>query len=258
MSTASPARMQAARINGARSRGPKTPEGKLRAAGNRCTHGFYSQRLILKSESQAEFDRLLASYTSTIRPANPAESLHVRQLAEARWLLERAHYIQEEIISEASLNLPNPSANPFQPGAQALERVIATSQFQLAFRAEGRYSRRYHQALTNLLTLRARSHTKNAGSNPSPTPQTENAGSNPTPAPHPQTPHPTPPTKNEDSNPAAPKTKGPRHSASAVQGPNFSEALLLATNRDGLVVAGVQPRIPPRLGATPDRGEPRH
>src|SRR5579871_1526556 len=132
MSTASPARMQAARINGARSRGPKTQAGKQRSAGNRCTHGFYSQRLILKSESQEEFDRLLASYTSTIRPANAAESLHVRQLAEARWLLERAHYLQEEILHEASLDLPNPSANPFQRGAQALDRVIATPHFQLA------------------------------------------------------------------------------------------------------------------------------
>src|SRR5579871_3784619 len=102
MSTASPARIQAARINGARSRGPKTPEGKRRSAGNRCTHGFYSTRLVLPSESQEDFECLLASYTSPLRPATRDESQQVRQLAEARWLLERARYTQQEILNHAS------------------------------------------------------------------------------------------------------------------------------------------------------------
>lgn len=41
------------------SHGPKTAEGKLRAAGNRVTHRLYSRRMVLKTESQQDFDALL-------------------------------------------------------------------------------------------------------------------------------------------------------------------------------------------------------
>jgi hypothetical protein len=52
----SSARAEASRTNGAKSRGPKTPEGKARAAQNALKHGMRAQKyVVLPDEDAAEF-----------------------------------------------------------------------------------------------------------------------------------------------------------------------------------------------------------
>ena len=47
------------RANGARSRGPKTPEGKARAARNSTRHGLLARSILREGESRDRFDHLL-------------------------------------------------------------------------------------------------------------------------------------------------------------------------------------------------------
>jgi hypothetical protein len=55
----SSARAEASRINGARSRGPKTPEGKARSSQNALKHGFRVQKhVVLPGEDAAAFQPL--------------------------------------------------------------------------------------------------------------------------------------------------------------------------------------------------------
>jgi hypothetical protein len=42
-------RIRSSRANGALSRGSNTAAGELRSAGHRCTHGFYSNRVVIKT-----------------------------------------------------------------------------------------------------------------------------------------------------------------------------------------------------------------
>ena len=83
-------RIRSSRANGALSRGPKTAEGKLRSAGNRCTHGLYSKRVVLKSESQQEFDDLREQYIAELHPQNALEFALILQMAAARWRIRPA------------------------------------------------------------------------------------------------------------------------------------------------------------------------
>src|SRR5579863_2234033 len=99
MATASSrVRIRSSRANGALSRGPKTPEGKLRAAGNRCTHGHYSKRVVLKSESQELFDALHAELTAEYQPQNAAESNAVKEMVIALWRVFRAMGTQTRLL----------------------------------------------------------------------------------------------------------------------------------------------------------------
>ena len=63
------ARAEASRRNGAKSRGPKTPEGKARSAQNALKHGLRAQRfLVVGNERPREFDALERRSWTSWRP----------------------------------------------------------------------------------------------------------------------------------------------------------------------------------------------
>jgi hypothetical protein len=95
----SSARAEASRRNGAKSRGPKTPEGKARSAQNALKHGLRSQKhVVLPGESAAEFEALEASLLEELAPQGALQAVLAARIARAAWRLERAERIEAELF----------------------------------------------------------------------------------------------------------------------------------------------------------------
>jgi hypothetical protein len=98
------ARAEASRKNGARSRGPSTPEGKARAAQNALKHGLRAQKyLVLPDEDAAEFASLEAALVAELAPVGALQSVLARRVAVAAWRLARADRIEAELFEERRL-----------------------------------------------------------------------------------------------------------------------------------------------------------
>ena len=95
------ARAEASRRNGARSRGPKTPEGKARSAQNALKHGMRAQQhLVLPDEDAAEFADLEAALVAELAPVGALQPVLARRVAVAAWRLARADRIEAELFEE--------------------------------------------------------------------------------------------------------------------------------------------------------------
>src|SRR5712691_423964 len=80
---------QSARINGAKSRGPKTPQGRAAVSMNAFSHGLTAKTLILQNENPEQFAKMLNSYFDYLQPANQIEVDLIADMVAARWRLRR-------------------------------------------------------------------------------------------------------------------------------------------------------------------------
>jgi hypothetical protein len=96
----SPARAAAARRNGAKSHGPKTPEGKARSAQNALRHGLCAQKhLLLDAEDAQAFAALEAAVLEELAPEGVVQRLLAGRIVRAAWRLERAERIETELFA---------------------------------------------------------------------------------------------------------------------------------------------------------------
>jgi hypothetical protein len=80
----SSARAEASRKNGAKSRGPRTPEGKARSARNALKHGLRAQKhVVLPKEDAAEFTDLEAALFEELAPVGALQIVLARRVAVA-------------------------------------------------------------------------------------------------------------------------------------------------------------------------------
>jgi hypothetical protein len=95
------ARAEAARRNGAKSRGPKTAEGKARSAQNALRHGLRAEKyLVLPEEDGAEFADLEAALIEELAPVGALQTVLAGRVAVAAWRLARADRIEAELFEE--------------------------------------------------------------------------------------------------------------------------------------------------------------
>jgi hypothetical protein len=96
----SSARAEASRRNGAKSRGPKTAEGKARSSQNALTHGLRAQKhMLLPGESAAEYQRLEAALMEELAPEGALQAVLARRVVAAAWRLERVEQIEVQLFA---------------------------------------------------------------------------------------------------------------------------------------------------------------
>ena len=99
-------KQQIARENGAKSKGPVTPEGKARSAQNPITHGLASKCVVLATESQEQFDEMLRQYRERWQPADINEDHLIIKMVNAYWRLNRiwameTAYMDTEMMAQS-------------------------------------------------------------------------------------------------------------------------------------------------------------
>jgi hypothetical protein len=98
------ARAEASRRNGAKSKGPKTPEGKARAAQNALKHGLRAQKhVVLPSEDAAEFQALEAALMEELAPEGALQAVLAQRVVAASWRLARAERLEAELFAQNML-----------------------------------------------------------------------------------------------------------------------------------------------------------
>ena len=92
-------------IQGKRSGGPQTSEGKLASSQNSLKLGVYSRKITLINESDDEFNQLLEQFMGDFAPRDIAESVMVRDLAIITWKRLRLEGLEQSSLVRA-LNAP--------------------------------------------------------------------------------------------------------------------------------------------------------
>jgi hypothetical protein len=87
-------RAEAARRNGAQSRGPKTGERKLRSSQNSLKYGMHARTLVLPGESEEDYHQLRDEYLDHFAPSGPAEKHEVETLYNSEWRIRRMRRIE--------------------------------------------------------------------------------------------------------------------------------------------------------------------
>lgn len=101
LQTHSNRRAESARINGAKSHGPKTPEGLLKARTASFTHGLYATEETLKaSVSQEGFLKLRESFYKYWNPEDEYIATRVDELTFAHWELARLMLVRRSELAD--------------------------------------------------------------------------------------------------------------------------------------------------------------
>ncbi len=105
-------RAEISRRNGRLSRGPKSPETKLRSRMNALKHGM-TARILLPGEDEDAFRRHVADFLDALEPRNAAEAALAEQAALATWQIRRGERGEASRVAaavraaEASAGLEN-------------------------------------------------------------------------------------------------------------------------------------------------------
>ena len=143
------ARAAASRKNGAKSRGPKTPEGKARAAQNALKHGMRAQKyVLLPQEDAAAFAALESAIVTELAPEGVLQTLLARRVAVAAWRLERADRMEAEVLEFRSYEDAN-------AGLALIRDGNATRSFETLLRYRSAAMAEFWRALKSLKALQA-------------------------------------------------------------------------------------------------------
>jgi hypothetical protein len=82
--------IEASRRNGAKSRGPVTPQGRLNSAHPNSRQGMFARLVVLDGESRERFNELHLSLIHELRPSTVIETILVQKMAVAQWRQFRA------------------------------------------------------------------------------------------------------------------------------------------------------------------------
>jgi hypothetical protein len=126
--------IQASRVNGAKSRGPITSQGKSNSSHNNFQHGLRAQLIFPDHESDPNWTALLAAYLHELQPHSELEQALVRSMALSVWRWTHLAKLEPPILDRAA-------TGNFHP-------------LELFNRVDSRCTREYFQAANSLRALR--------------------------------------------------------------------------------------------------------
>jgi hypothetical protein len=145
-------RLLSSRANGARSRGPVTPEGKRRSSQNALAHGLLARCTLMEGEKPEALEALLNEHLERLGPTDGVELGMVQEMVAAYWRSCRAWAIETRTFENQVAT---------QPAGDRLDRMTAAFSdlaekpaSALLHRYETRLHLMYHRALQSLLLLR--------------------------------------------------------------------------------------------------------
>src|SRR6476620_6856475 len=92
-------RAAANRLNAIKSTGPRTPEGKARAALNALKTGCFARTPMLPGEEPAELEAFVAEIIEDLAPATAGERGLAERVAGLSWRRRRLWRAEEELIA---------------------------------------------------------------------------------------------------------------------------------------------------------------
>jgi hypothetical protein len=152
------AKAQAARINGAHSKGPITEEGKARSARNSLKHGLTSSTVVLPHESQEEYDKLETAILKRFRPVDELEMELITEMAAARWRLRRIEAMESAYINKVMRDQQErlgPEAGADEVRNAAYVEIAESKTLRTLARHQGQLRRAYEKAWKEILQLQS-------------------------------------------------------------------------------------------------------
>jgi predicted DNA binding CopG/RHH family protein len=134
---ATAAQIAANRLNAAHSTGPRTPEGKARAAENALRHGLTATNLVIAPGQQEQLESLRAALFEELDPQGITEVLTFNEILHAAWNLHRFRIIEAQHAA----------------GPDALDDPAKAAFLDRLGRYQARAQRAYFRALNELRTL---------------------------------------------------------------------------------------------------------
>jgi hypothetical protein len=149
---------ETARINGAKSRGPTTAEGKEKSSRNAIKHGLTAGNgnILLDSEDPDQFDEVIIKLLAIHQPATPAEEDIVEEMVAARWRIRRMCSIETGLLNAEILAQQSKSdAAGLNVDLAVAFRTLSDDSHSLALasRYEARLQRLYDRAYKTLREL---------------------------------------------------------------------------------------------------------
>jgi hypothetical protein len=159
-----PRRQAAGRLNGLRSKGRKTLEGRARSARNAIKHGLTcAQPKLLRHEDEPAYRILRKRFIDYLQPRDPFELLLLESIVEAKWQVQRAEDMELKLLNAeidvleieiAEHNVtPTPDIAAIQVGAWRgathRDKTMAT-----LHKAKVLAERNFHRRINTFLKLR--------------------------------------------------------------------------------------------------------
>ena len=151
-----PSQIDASRKNGAKSRGPLTPETKAISSANSLKHGLLAEAIVIDGEAIDQLAALSARFHAEFHPRTETETHHVETMIMCRWRLHRIWEFESAGLNHEIKRLGTAvdSQNNRTRAALAFRNLSDQSRsLDLLSRYETRYDRafiRAHQALMEL------------------------------------------------------------------------------------------------------------
>jgi len=145
---ATPAQIDANRLNAQKSTGPRSAEGKAASRFNALKHAASAKSLVIPGEDEAELTELAASYHEQFQPAGPEEALLLEKIIAADWTQRRMSRLEAEAFNTLIAQQDGDVENPL--GAAFLQDCQGPKALQQIFRRREAASREWYRAIAEL------------------------------------------------------------------------------------------------------------